>query len=168
MAARTGIAIAGMAQYCAAFSTVPGTVEAIREFINTHDLHGVRAEDDFTVVIYLLAPAPDFPNLVALPFTSPVPAEYLDYLPDSPEFRQHTLSNGPYQISRYITNREMILERNPVWDARTDLLRPAHVDRIRMRIGFDDQLQHLQIVAGTADLSFDGQVQQPCRRACVD
>jgi ABC-type transport system substrate-binding protein len=147
--------IAGMAQYCEQFSRVPRTVAAIRDFVNTQELEGVRAADDYTVIFHLRAPATDFLNLAAMPFASPVPVEYLDYLPDSPEFRQHTLSSGPYQITRYIQNREILLERNPVWDARTDPIRSAYVDRIRIRLGLDAQLQQLQIEAGTADLSFD-------------
>jgi ABC-type transport system substrate-binding protein len=150
--------IAGMAPYCKQFSRVPGTVASIRDFVNTQDLEGVRAADDFTVIFHLRSPAPDFLNLVAMPFASPVPVEYLYYLPDSPEFRRHTLSSGPYQITRYIQNREILLERNPAWDARTDPIRSAYVDRIRIRLGLDAQLQQLQIEAGTADLSFDESV----------
>ena len=30
-----------------------------------------------------------------------MPVEYLQYLPDSPEFHQHTISNGPYRIETY-------------------------------------------------------------------
>ena len=147
--------IEGMARYCDQFALVPGTVPAIREFVATHDIEGVRASDDYTVVFQLRAPAPDFPNLVASVTASPVPAEYLDYLPDGPEFRQHTLSNGPYRIARYIQNREMLLERNPVWNPGKDPLRSACVDQIRLRLGSDAQLQQMQIEAGTADLSFD-------------
>jgi ABC-type transport system substrate-binding protein len=147
--------IAGMAQYCEQFSLVPATVAAIRDFVNTQDIEGVRAADDYTVIFHLRTPASDFLNLIAMPFASPVPVEYLDYLPDSPEFRQHTLSSGPYQITRYIQNREILLERNPVWDAHTDPIRSAYVDRIHLRLGLDAQLQQLQIEAGTADLSFD-------------
>src|SRR5262249_12471191 len=46
-------------------------------------------------------------------------------------------------------------ERNPVWDARTDPLRSAYVDRIEIRLGMDVQLIQLQIEAGLADLSFN-------------
>jgi len=145
--------IAGMAAYCDGFARVPGTVVAIREFVATHGLEGVRAADDFTVVFRLRTPASDFLNLLAMPFASPVPVEYLDYLPDSPEFRQHTISNGPYRIARYVQNREIILGRNPVWDAGTDSIRPAYVDGLRVRLGMDGQLVQLQIEAGTADLS---------------
>jgi len=147
--------IAGMAAYCEQFAHVPGTVAAIRDFVTTHDLEGVRAVDDFTVVFRLRTRASDFLNLVAMPFASPVPVEYLDTLPDSPEFRQRTISNGPYRIARYVQNREILLERNPVWDARTDPIRPAYVDGIHVRLGADAELVELQIEAGTADLSFN-------------
>ena len=146
--------IAGMAAYCERFAHVPGTVAAIRNFVTTQDLEGVQAVDDFTVVFRLRTRASDFLNLVAMPFASPVPVEYLDTLPDSPDFRQRTISNGPYRIAHYIQNREILLERNPVWDSRTDPIRPAHVDGIRVRLGADAELVELQIEAGTADLSF--------------
>jgi len=123
--------------------------------VTTHDLEGVRAADDFTVVFRLRTRASDFLNLVAMPFASPVPVEYLDTLPDSPEFRQRTISNGPYRIARYLQNREVVLERNPVWDPRTDPIRPAYVDGIHVRLGADAQLVELQIEAGTADLSLN-------------
>jgi ABC-type transport system substrate-binding protein len=160
--------IVGMERYCEQFAQVPRTVSAIRDFINTQDLAGVRAADDFTVAFRLRVPAADFLNLVAVTFASPVPVEYLDYLPDSPEFRQHTLSNGPYRIARYIQNREMLLERNPAWDARTDPIRPAYVDQIRLRLGLDAQLKQLQIEAGTADLNFDEEVPLAERASLLD
>ena len=147
--------IAGMDAYCASFVQVPGTAAEIRRFITTRELGGVRAPDDATLVIELTAPATDFLNLMAMPFTSAVPDEYLDDLPDGPEFRQHTLSNGPYAITRYQQNQLIELERNPVWDRATDPIRPAYVDRIQIKLGIDSELDQLQIEAGTADLAFD-------------
>jgi len=144
--------ISGMSEYCSAFFKVPGTVADIRRFVDSHDISGVRAIDDTTLVIELLAPAADFLNLVAMTFTSAVPVEYLDYLPDSPEFRQHTLSNGPYAITRYIQNRLVELERNPAWDRSSDPLNPAYVERIHITNGIDPELAQLQIEAGTADM----------------
>jgi ABC-type transport system substrate-binding protein len=148
--------IKGLSTYCSRFAKVPGTIPAIREFVTNNEIEGVRAVDDFTLVFRLLNPASDFLNILAMTFTAPVPIEYLDYLPDSPEFRQHTLSIGPYRIARYIQNREILLERNPVWDPAADPIRPAYVDRIHLRFGLDTPLQQLQIAAGTADLSNNG------------
>jgi peptide/nickel transport system substrate-binding protein len=147
--------IKGLSSYCSRFATVPGDVRAIREFVSNNEIEGIRALDERTLVFHLLSPTSDFLELLAMTFASPVPIEYLDYRPDSPEFRQHTLSIGPYRIARYIQNREMLLERNPVWDPATDPLRPAYVDRIHFRFGMDTQLQQLQVAAGTADMSND-------------
>ncbi|MEI6667759.1 MAG: ABC transporter substrate-binding protein [Acidobacteriota bacterium] len=150
--------IEGMARYCEQFARVPATVEAIRTFVTTHDIDGVYASNDDTIVFRLKAPASDFLNLVAMLFASAVPAEYLDELPDSPASRQQTISNGPYRMARYVQNREMILERNPVWNPGTDPIRLAYVDRIHVSLGSDGELQLLQIEAGTADLSFGDSV----------
>jgi len=148
--------IRGMAEYCSAFVKVPGTVADIRQFITSHDLTGVHAPDDATLIIDLLQPSADFLNLLAMTFASAVPVEYLDYLPDSPDFRQNTLSNGPYAISRYIQNRLIELERNPSWSRDSDPINPAYLDRIEIKLGIDAELIQLQIEAGTADLSFEG------------
>src|SRR5262245_47879804 len=146
--------IVGMKEYCDAFSKVPGTVADIRKFIETHLVEGARAVDDFTFVFRLVQPASDFLNILAMPFASPYPAEYLEYLPDDPQFRQHTISNLPYQIVKYIPNRQTQLERNSAWTSSSDPLRPAYVNRSSITLGIDQQLTQLQIEAGTADLSF--------------
>lgn len=148
--------IAGMSEHCAAFAKVAPTVSAIRQFVEHRAIAGVRAADSLTLDFTLVAPAGDFLNVMAMRFASPVPEEYLDYLPDSPDFRQHTLSLGPYEISRYLPGRLYELTRNPVWDARLDPNRPAYVDRITIDVGGDQALSQLQVEAGTADLSFDG------------
>jgi ABC-type transport system substrate-binding protein len=147
--------IVGMAAYCERFSQVPGTPSAIQQFVASSTIDGIHTPDERTVIFTLMAPAADFLNLLALPFASAVPVEYLQYEPDGPSFRQHTISNGPYQLTRYIQNREMVFDRNPSWDATTDPIRPAYVDRIRIRLGIDEPLQQLQIQAGTADLAAD-------------
>ena len=82
-----------------------------------------------------MKPAPDFLNILALPFSSARPIEYMKYVPDSAEFRQHTISNGPYKIVKYTPTKEFRLERNPAWDPKTDTLRKAYVDRITVTEG---------------------------------
>jgi peptide/nickel transport system substrate-binding protein len=147
--------ILGMNDYCDAFAKVPGTVDDIREFIESRSIEGVQATNDFTVIFRLVQPASDFLNILGMPFASPVPVEYLNYVPDSPQFRQNTISNGPYQIVKYTANREIVLERNPAWNAQSDPIRPANVDRIQISLGIDQRLAQLQLAAGTADLNFE-------------
>jgi ABC-type transport system substrate-binding protein len=110
--------ILGMPEFCDEFAKVPGTVEDIKRFVQSRDLSGVQVGGDFTVRFTLQEPSPDFLNILAMPFAAPVPVEYLDYLPDSPEFRQHTISNGPYQIVKYTPGHEYQLDRNPSLGSR--------------------------------------------------
>lgn len=147
--------IVGMASHCEAFALVPATVEGIRQFVAEREIPGVRVLDSLTLEFRLVAPATDFLNILALPFVSAIPEEYLNYLPDSPESRQHTLSDGPYAIASYKRDRGFEFVRNPVWDAASDPTRPAYVDRISVQLGVDATLQQLRIEAGTADLSLE-------------
>jgi peptide/nickel transport system substrate-binding protein len=147
--------IAGVAEFCDAFARVAGTAPAIEAFVEAHDIAGVSAPDDSTVVFRLLAPSPDFVNLLIAGFASPMPVEYLDYVPDGPEFRAHTISNGPYRITHYEPSREISLGRNPAWDPATDPLRKAYVDSIHVVMGLSAQSVQQQLEAGAADLSWD-------------
>jgi oligopeptide/dipeptide ABC transporter ATP-binding protein len=79
--------IVGMKAYCDGFAKVPGTASAIAAYINGHDISGVKATDAQTLTFTLLQPASDFVNILAMPFASPVPREYLSYVPDNATFR---------------------------------------------------------------------------------
>ena len=147
--------IVGMKAYCDGFAKVPGTVAAIAAYVNGHDITGVRAPDDQTVVFTLIRPASDMLNILAMPFASPAPAEYLNYLPDSAAFRQHTISDGPYQIVSYKANSSIALNRNPAWTQTTDPLRHQYVDHVTVTEGQDAGPVQQQIQAGTADLEWD-------------
>jgi peptide/nickel transport system substrate-binding protein len=93
--------IVGMASYCNGFARVSGTVAAIDAYEENTALPGVSAPGPSTIVFRLIEPTSDFLNILALGFCSARPVEYMKYLPDSAAFRQHTLSDGPYQITSY-------------------------------------------------------------------
>jgi peptide/nickel transport system substrate-binding protein len=147
--------IAGMKDYCAAFATVPQTAAAFSSFIDTHEISGVTAVDATTLKFTLIQPAGDFMNILALPFSSAAPAEYLDYLPDDANFRQHTISDGPYAITAYVPGQSYVLGRNPAWNQGADPLRHQYVDQIQVTLGQDENGVQQQIAAGTQDLEWD-------------
>ncbi|MCF6506808.1 ABC transporter substrate-binding protein [Blastococcus sp. MG754426] len=151
--------IAGLEEYCTGFAEVDGTVEAIRAYIEDNDISGVQATGEHTVQFTLKQPAADFLNILSLGvFTSPQPVEYLDYLPDSPELRQNMIASGPYRIASYEPDQSFVLERNPVWDADSDPIREAYVDRIEVAVGQDAAAVQQQIEAGTVDMQFSDAV----------
>jgi peptide/nickel transport system substrate-binding protein len=147
--------IAGMKAYCDGFAKVKGTAPAIARYAASHRVRGVIAKGDLTLVLHLNKPAPDFLNILALPFSSARPVEYMKYVPDSAQFRQHTISDGPYKIVKYEPTKGFQLERNPAWDPKTDSLRKAYVDRITVTEGLTADNVQQQLEAGTAEMEWD-------------
>ena len=47
--------------------------------------------------------------MLAMPFTSARPVEYDSYVPNSLELDQHTISDGPYQISSYVPGKSITM-----------------------------------------------------------
>ncbi len=97
--------IAGLTQYCdaetaffAKKSNKP-TAANIAGFQNSHDISGLKAVNSSTLQFNLMAPAGDFVYMMAMPFTSARPVEYDNYVPNSLQLDQHTISDGPYQIT---------------------------------------------------------------------
>jgi peptide/nickel transport system substrate-binding protein len=147
--------IVGMKAYCAGFSKVKPTVAAINGYVNSHALPGVSAPNASTLVFHLVVPAPDFPNILAMPFSSARPIEYDHYVPDSADWRQHTLSDGPYAITKYVPTKEFTLDRNPAWKQSSDPLRHDYVDQMTVTEGLTQDNVQQQIEAGTGDMDWD-------------
>jgi ABC-type transport system substrate-binding protein len=123
--------------------------------MDSNEISGVQATDSSTLKFTLVNPAGDFPNILALTFSSAAPVEYLQYLPDSAEFRQHTISDGPYRIAKYVPNQSYMLDRNPAWQQSSDPLRHQYVDHIQVTLGPDENGVQQQLAAGTADMQWD-------------
>jgi peptide/nickel transport system substrate-binding protein len=88
-------------------------------------------------------------------FTSARPIEYMQYVPDSAQLRQHTISDGPYRITKYVAGKSFELDRNPAWNAKTDPLRHAYVDRMVVTEGLNSDNIQQQLEAGTGDMEWD-------------
>lgn len=129
-------AIRGMAEFCAGFAAaVPrgsASPDRLAEYQNASEIAGVFALDDETLIIELLRPAPDFPDLLALPCASAAPAEYDAFVPGSPELHRNLRSNGPYRIAHDSADGELRLERNPAWSRDADPVALARIDRVEV------------------------------------
>jgi len=149
--------IVGMKEFCEPFAKVAPTIPAIKAYVEGHQISGITSNGN-EVTIKLVQPAGDFVNILALPFSSPSPVEMLNYLPDSPEFRTHFISDGPYKITKYVAEKDIELARNPAWDEKTDPVRKAWVDNISIVQGSDEGPIQQQLQAGTVDMSWDTNV----------
>ncbi len=70
-----------------------------------------------------------------MPFTSARPVEYDSYLPNSLQLDQHTISDGPYQITSYVPGKSITMQKNPAWKQSTDPVRHQYVNEITLTIG---------------------------------
>jgi peptide/nickel transport system substrate-binding protein len=147
--------IAGMTEYCDGFSKVKADVADFKKYIQDNNISGIKAVNPTTIQFTLVNPATDFPNILTLPFGSAAPVEYLNYLPDSAEFRQHTLSDGPYYIASYTAGQSYVLKPNPAWKQDSDPVRHQYLDEIDITMGPDEAAVQQQIAAGTADMEWD-------------
>ena len=147
--------IAGMADFCAGFSKVEPTVEAMKAYIESGDITGIETPDDETVVINLTQKAGDFIYMLSLPTSAPAPVEVLDYLPDGPDYRSNFIASGPYTPGAYTPDSSLQLVRNPAWTAESDPLRKAYVDDIEITFGLQPDAVLQQLQSGDGDMTFD-------------
>jgi peptide/nickel transport system substrate-binding protein len=148
--------IAGFKDYCEPFlKQTDQSATAIANYINTNNISGISTSGSDTIKFQLTQAASDFLNILALPFASAAPQEYLQYVPGSNTFNQHVISNGPYSITKYDPGKEIDLARNPAWSSSTDSVRPAYVDAVKLTEGNDPSAIQQQLAAGTADMQFD-------------
>jgi len=124
-----------------------------------HAIEGLRALDDHTLRVELTHPFPQFAWLLSMSYTVAVPREAVETYGSG--FSQHPVGSGPYRLTVWRRNHEMIFERNLSW--RGWQRGPAVVmpggdvpfDRIVCRIIDDTATRWLAFLAGELDLHGD-------------
>jgi peptide/nickel transport system substrate-binding protein len=152
-------AIVGMQAFCnaeTAFFAIKSnapTAANIANYQNTHSISGITTPDSMTIQFKLTSAISDFLYMMAMPFDSARPVEYDAYVPNSLQLDQHTLSDGPYQISSYVPGKSITLVRNPAWKQSTDPLRHDYVSEVVDTLGVTSaQTQLSDLQAGTQDV----------------
>ena len=151
--------IVGYKAFTDGFAKVAKTPAAIQAYIDKTPLPGVVAKDDTTVEFHLTQPATYFVDMLTLTAFSPAPVESLKYLPASTELGNHYPSDGPYKVDSWVPTKSITYSRNPAWNASTDPVRKAYVDKIVVNetVSQDSIQQQLQTGTPTADLEWDVQ-----------
>ncbi|MGY2082051.1 ABC transporter substrate-binding protein [Modestobacter sp. SYSU DS0657] len=115
-------------------------------------LPAIATPDDRTIVFTLTTPTPDFPFVLALPSSSPVPAEN----DTAGSYGADPISSGPYAVASVDTQTGVVLERNPEWDPATDDVRTGLPDRVVVRSGLSSLARDQALLAGSADADLSG------------
>ncbi|HUQ00049.1 MAG TPA: ABC transporter substrate-binding protein, partial [Aeromicrobium sp.] len=135
--------------------TLVGGLEYKGIYKDPKGLASVAVEGDKKITFTLKNPYADFIYITALPTTTPVQAAK----DTKDKFNLKPTATGPYKLASYKPEKEIILVRNDAWDASTDTVRKAYVDRIEITEGVDPADITNRIESGDADLSFDTSVE---------
>ena len=149
--------IVGFETFCDGFAKAGNTPAAMAAYMDKTPLPGVVAKDDSTVTFMLTHPAAYFVDMLTLTAFSPAPVEFNKYVPGSADLAQHTISDGPYKVDAYVATKSITFSRNPAWDAASDTVRKAYVDKIVINETStqDSAQQQLQTATPGADMEFD-------------
>jgi peptide/nickel transport system substrate-binding protein len=144
----------GFTEYSEEFAKVPtGDLAAVKNFIDTHEISGLKALDDKTLQLTLTQPASDILDILTLNFVTPLPEEVVSkYYADSLEFRKNYVSSGPYFIESYDPGKQLTLAKVPGYNAEGDP-RKAYADKIVFdtTVASPDAASQ-QLQTGTADI----------------
>jgi peptide/nickel transport system substrate-binding protein len=130
-------------------------------------ISGMTAVDDKTLEIQLTRPAADLGFRMAMPAAAPIP----DGADEGHEedYGRFLVPSGPYMfegsdalepggdtpVSGYEPGTSITLVRNPSWNAETDDIREAFIDRFEIAIGGTSEDIFNKIDAGELDLHLD-------------
>jgi peptide/nickel transport system substrate-binding protein len=92
---------------------------------------GIQVHGD-KITISMAKPFPDMPYWGTFPANGPVPQGKVS---DPKTYKNHPWSTGPYMIKSFSPSKELVLEKNPYWQASTDPARTQYPD------GYDFKLQ---------------------------
>jgi peptide/nickel transport system substrate-binding protein len=143
--------IVGYSDFCSAFGALgaSATTAQIKSFLDTHSISGVTVSGQ-TITYNLTQPASYFTDELQLNAFSPAPVESLNYLPASADGQQHTIADGPYQVSAYTPTKSITFTRNPAWKQSTDSIRHAYVDQINVNETGDQTTNQTTLQTNTA------------------
>jgi peptide/nickel transport system substrate-binding protein len=117
------------------------------------EFDAIETPDDHTLVFHLKESFSEFPNILIMPQTAPVPVDA-----DRGElYQQHVLSSGPYKFDGdYEPGVGLKLERNEHWDPETDPIRRALPDNIEVELGLNQDEIDERLVNGDLDVDLAG------------
>lgn len=124
------------------------------------DVPGLIAKDDYTLVIKLKKPYPQLKYALAMPFTTPMPQEIIDFYKN--DLTQFAVGSGPFKLISWEKNSMIKLKR---FESYHDAEYPAKGDRFanennllkdaRKKIPFLDEINfHIMKEAQTRWLNF--------------
>ena len=115
------------------------------------DFKGIEVKDEKTIVFHLPKPNGDFEQMLAMPTNSPVRKDK----DTKSKYALKPFSSGPYKFQSYTPNKGLSLVRNKNWDPKTDKLRKALPDKVKVTLLTNADERDKRLINGDADLDLN-------------
>ncbi|WP_149825220.1 ABC transporter substrate-binding protein [Streptomyces tailanensis] len=112
----------------------------------------IETPDDHTIVFKLNKAFAEFDYLASMPQTAPVPKAKdagIDYT-------KKVVSSGSYKFEKYEEGKQIVLVRNPEWDAKTDPLRKQYPEKIVVNLKINKATIDKDVMAGDTMIDIQG------------
>lgn len=125
------------------------SLQGISTFWNKKSTHiaGITVSGRYGISFRLSTPDRAFLNVLAMPFTSVVPHEWVEKWKG--KFSDHALGTGPFMIESLVPGTRLVLARNPNY-FRAGV---PNVDKVMIDFNVSDHLQIQRVQAGALDLA---------------
>ncbi|MGW3497898.1 ABC transporter substrate-binding protein [Streptomyces sp. NPDC001020] len=98
-----------------------------------------------SITFHLSEPRPDFNYVVAMHSYAPTPVKH----DTKQDYDKKPFSSGPYMVKSHVTDKSMVMVRNPHWDPNTDPIRNAYPDRFEFTFGIEAETAADRLIADT-------------------
>jgi ABC-type transport system substrate-binding protein len=110
-----------------------------------------KAQDDYTLKIYLNQPFPPFLEILCMPFAFVVPEEGIIHY--GKDFRKNPVGTGPFRFKRWDEGNALLFEKNPdYWKKDEQGNALPYVDGIRISFIQDMNQAYRNFYAGKLDI----------------
>ncbi|WP_405588266.1 ABC transporter substrate-binding protein [Streptomyces sp. NBC_01190] len=119
---------------------------------NKLGLKSVVTPDDKTITFNLAKPNSDFPYLLAMADSSPVPAKR----DDGAKYTNHPVASGPYKVQSFTPGKGAVFVRNTYWDPKTDPIRTGLPDKVTFNVTSNPDDMDSRLLSGDIDYDISG------------
>jgi peptide/nickel transport system substrate-binding protein len=120
-----------------------------------------------TIVFHLLAPFSDFNYVVAIPQSTPVEPSWDTGKYGGANFQLHPESTGPYMFQSYTLNKQIVLVKNPNWNAASDPAAKQLVDKIVVNLNVNPNTIDQNLLHNIAQVDMAGTGVQAAARSTI-
>ncbi|AZQ37551.1 ABC transporter substrate-binding protein [Streptomyces cyaneochromogenes] len=115
-------------------------------------ISSIETPDDQTIVFHLNKAFSEFDFLVSAPQTAPVPRAK----DTGVDYTKKVISSGSYKFEKYEEGKQIVLVRNPEWDAKTDPLRKQYPDKIVVNLKVNKATIDKDVMSGATMIDIQG------------